>query len=83
MKRLLVLMLFFAMGGVAAADEPASDEESAKVAEALKGWGCEGGDLVKEGSRFEVDDATCSQGEYDFYLDKDFTVFALVKCESP
>ena len=52
-----------------------SDAEIAKIKAALAQIGCEGGHYDKEASGiFEVDDATCKIGTYDFKLDKDFNI---------
>lgn len=58
------------------ADSVASKEETAKIVEALKDWGCEPGDEIeKEDSGiFELDDAKCKAGQYDIKLSKDFKV---------
>jgi len=80
MRQVLALMVVLAMGGVAAADGPPSEAESLKVVEVLAGWGCSGGTVEKEDSGvFEVDDANCLAGEYDFHIDQDFTVLVIVR----
>ncbi len=59
------------------ADEPVSDEEAQSIQAALLDWGCEGGEMEKEPDdprHYEVDDARCKDGEYDFKLDDDFDV---------
>ena len=51
-----------------------SAEESKSIKSALSQLGCEGGEYVKEPSGlFEIDDAKCKIGQYDFN-DKDFNV---------
>lgn len=72
---LLALVPTFAL-----ADDPSKDEV-AKIKEALAVWGCEGGEYEKEDEAsgvFEVDDAKCKAGQYDFRLNKDFKVFVIV-----
>jgi hypothetical protein len=52
-----------------------SAEETKSIQSALAQLGCAGGKLVKEPSGlFEIDDAKCKIGQYDFKLDKDFNV---------
>ena len=52
-----------------------SAEETKNIQSALSQLGCEAGESVKEPSGlFEIDDAKCKIGQYDFKLDKDFNV---------
>jgi hypothetical protein len=52
-----------------------SAEETKSIQSALSQLGCAGGETVKEPSGlFEIDDANCKIGQYDFKLDKDFNV---------
>jgi hypothetical protein len=52
-----------------------SAEETKSIQAALSNLGCAGGESVKEPSGlFEIDDAKCKIGQYDFKLDKDFNV---------
>jgi len=78
MQRFSIIVLALAFVGTPAlADAPKkpSDAEIAKIKAALAQIGCEGGDYDKEASGiFEVDDATCKIGPYDFKLDKDFNI---------
>jgi hypothetical protein len=77
----IIAALVFAFASTAAlADKPnkPSDAEIAKIKAALAQIGCEGGDYDKEASGiFEVDDATCKIGTYDFKLDKDFNIILM------
>ncbi len=62
------------------ADEPVSDAEADAIQNALEAWGCAGGEMGKEPGHhylFEVDDAECDAGEYDFKLDKEFKVLLI------
>ena len=65
----------FAWSG-ASADEgkkPSADET--KNIQSALSQGCAGGETVKEPSGlFEIDDAKCKIGQYDFKLDKYFNV---------
>lgn len=59
------------------ADEKPSDEEAAKIKEALTEWGCEGGTYEKETEAsgiFEIDDAMCHGAQYDVKLSSDYKV---------
>lgn len=63
------------------ADSDLTDDEVAKIKEAVAAWGCEGGSYEKETEGtgvFEAEDVTCKAGQYDFRLDKDFKVFVIV-----
>ena len=81
MRLILVTALALGMGCSAAlADDKPSDDEAAKIKEAVAAWGCEGGKYEKEteGSGvLEAEDVKCKGGNYDFRLTKDFKVFAI------
>ena len=83
MKVFSIIALAFAFAGTAAmADElkKPSDAEIAKIKATLADIGCEGGEYDKEASGlFEVDDATCKIGPYDFKLDKDFHITVMTR----
>lgn len=78
MIRAAALALVFAVSGTAAlADTPVKDADSAKIKAALSAVGCEGGKYEQETEAsgvFEVDDAKCKDGQFDFKLDKDFKI---------
>lgn len=83
MKKLAIAAaaLAFAVSPAFADDDP-TDEEAAKIKEAVAAWGCEGGTYEKETEGtgvFEAEDVTCKSGQYDFRLDKDFKVFVITK----
>jgi hypothetical protein len=62
---------------LALADTPVKEADAAKITEALKAVGCEGGKMEQETEAsgvFEVDDAKCKDGQFDFKLDKDFKI---------
>ena len=72
--------LIFAAAPAFADDDP-TDEEVAKIKAAVEQWGCEGGTYEKETEGtgvFEAEDVKCKAGQYDFRLDKDFKVFAII-----
>ena len=83
MRSMAIVALALAFCGTAAwADEKVSDAEGKSIQAALKNWGCQGGNMEKElgGSNvFEVDDATCKDGEYDFKLNKNFKVIVITR----
>jgi len=67
-------------GSAAWADEKVSDAEGKSIQAALSAWGCSGGEMEKESEGtgvFEVDDAKCKDGQYDFKLDKNFKVISM------
>jgi hypothetical protein len=71
--------LAFAVSPAFADDDP-TDDEVAKIKEAVAAWGCEGGSYEKETEGtgvFEAEDVKCKAGQYDFRLDKDFKVFVI------
>jgi hypothetical protein len=83
MKRTLIAFACAALfSPVALADEKPTEEEAAKIKAAVAEWGCEGGTYEKESEAsgvYEVDDAKCKQGQYDFRLDKDFNVTVILR----
>jgi opacity protein-like surface antigen len=83
MKRMLAAAAVFALcSGAAFADDKPTDDEAAKIKEAVAAWGCEGGSYEKETEGtgvYEAEDVKCKQGQYDFRLEKDFKVFSITK----
>lgn len=83
MKRMLAVAAALAFcSGAAFADDKPTDEEAAKIKEAVAAWGCEGGSYEKESEGtgvYEAEDVKCKQGQYDFRLEKDFKVFSITK----
>ena len=83
MKHIVALAAALAFCSTAAfADDKPTDDEAAKIKDAVAAWGCEGGSYEKEteGSGvYEAEDAKCKSGQYDFRLDKDFKVFVITK----
>ncbi len=75
------VMMAFGSSVAMADDEPTADEIE-KIKAAVAEWGCEGGTYEKETEGtgvFEAEDVKCKAGQYDFRLDKDFKVFAIIK----
>jgi hypothetical protein len=71
----LAMMAFTWTGASAEEGKKPSAEETNSIQSALSRLGCSGGEYVKEPSGlFEIDDAKCKIGQYDFKLDKDFNV---------
>jgi opacity protein-like surface antigen len=83
MKRIVALAAALAFCSTAAfADDKPTDDEAAKIKEAVAAWGCEGGEYEKESEGtgvYEAEDVKCKSGQYDFRLDKDFSVFVITK----
>lgn len=72
--------LIFACGPVFADDKP-TDDEAAKIKDAVAAWGCSGGKYEKESEGtgvYEAEDVKCKAGQYDFRLDKSFKVFVIM-----
>ncbi len=61
--------------GAALAGEKLSTEEAQKITDALRGLGCFGGEMEREGEGgkkyFEVDNTKCADGTYDIKFDAD------------
>lgn len=80
MIRIALLTAVLALSGTAAlADSPVKEADSAKIKAALSAVGCEGGKYEQETEAsgvFEVDDAKCKDGQFDFKLDKDFKILS-------
>lgn len=85
MKRTFAIAaaVMMAFGSVSAfADEEPTADEIEKIKAAVAEWGCEGGTYEKESEAtgvYEAEDVKCKSGQYDFRLDKDFNVFAIIR----
>ena len=83
MWRLTVLFVTVTLGSTAGlADKPVTPAEAAKIQAALKEWGCAGGKMEQETEAtgvYEVDDAKCTDGQYDIKLDKDFKIISITR----
>jgi hypothetical protein len=81
MNRLIISIAAAALCSTAAfADSKPSDEEAAKIKDALTAWGCEGGTYEKETEAsgiFEIDDAKCKGMQYDVKLDSSFNLILI------
>jgi hypothetical protein len=81
MKRMLAVAAALAFcSGAAFADDKPTDDEVAKIKEAVAAFGCEGGTYEKETEGtgvYEAEDVKCKAGQYDFRLDKSFKAFAI------
>ncbi len=64
-----------------AAKEALTEEQIEGVQKAIKAMDCtvEDDEIEAEGSGYEADDVICKDGQYDVYLNKDFTVKNKVK----
>ncbi|MDQ8699203.1 hypothetical protein [Hyphomicrobium sp. LHD-15] len=82
MKALLFVAIAAIFVSPAFADDKPTDAEIAKIRDAIAQWGCEGGTYEKESEGsgvLEAEDVKCKSGQYDFRLDKDFSVFAITR----
>jgi hypothetical protein len=81
MRKIAITAFAIVFCGTAAwADEKPSDAEAKSIQAALGAWGCSGGEMEKESEStgvFEVDDAKCKDGQYDFKLDKNFKIISM------
>jgi hypothetical protein len=81
MKRIFAVAAALALSTSAVlADDKPTDDEAAKIKEAVAAWGCEGGSYEKESEGtgvYEAEDVKCKAGQYDFRLTKDFKVFVI------
>ncbi|MBN8911015.1 MAG: hypothetical protein J0H65_02960 [Rhizobiales bacterium] len=81
MKRMFAAAAVLAFCSTAAlADDKVTDDEAAKIKDAVAAWGCEGGSYEKESEGtgvYEAEDVKCKAGQYDFRLDKNFKVFVI------
>lgn len=67
-----------------AKDRPITDQEHAKLAEAVKAAGCTGGKMEFDDDKatahpvgkFEVDDAMCGNQKHDLVFDTDFKMLS-------
>jgi hypothetical protein len=82
MKRALLPFLVAMLSVPALADKPVAPDEAEKIQAALKEWGCSGGKMEQESEGsgvYEVDDATCPDGQYDIKLDDEFRVISITR----
>lgn len=83
MKKLIIAAASLSvLTSAALADSKPSAEEAAKINEALKAWGCSGGEVEKETEGtgvFEIDDAKCAGGQYDIKLDANYGVTSMTR----
>lgn len=67
-----------------AKDRPVTDQERAKLVEAVKAAGCTGGEMefddekatARPAGKFEVDDAMCGNQKHDLVFDTDFKMLS-------
>lgn len=66
---------------VYAAKEALTEQQIESVQTAIKAMECtvEDDNIEVEGSGYEADDVICKDGQYDVYLNKDFTVKNKIK----
>lgn len=63
-----------ALNGPTAAAEQVSKETAERIEKVLAEIGCKPGEIEAGKKGYEVDDASCADGQYDIKLDKDFQV---------
>jgi hypothetical protein len=70
---MLAAAFTFLSTGLAFADRPVTDQERARLVEAVAAQGCSGGKMEFDNGKFEVDDAICADGKkYDLDFDPAF-----------
>jgi hypothetical protein len=83
MLRLLAFLVTVVLSGTGVlADKPVTPPEAERIQATLKAWGCSGGTMEQETEAtgvYEVDDAKCTDGQYDIKLDKDFKVISITR----
>lgn len=83
MKTLTIAALALVIAASAAmAGGPVTHEQAKSIQAALNGQDCYGGEMEAESNgkaAFEIDNAVCRDGEYDFKLDKDFNILSRSK----
>jgi len=80
MKAILLALAACLLSTAALADQKPSNEEAAKIKDAVSAWGCQGGTFEKETEGtgvLEAEDVKCKDGNYDFRLTSDYKVFAI------
>lgn len=74
-RALLALVVAMATTTPAFADDDISSQERSRVLVALQAQGCSNPDeMEREDGGYEVDDAQCDDGVYDFHLSGDFEI---------
>lgn len=73
-RPVLASAAFLVLGAFPAwADRPVTAEEQAKLLAAVEAQGCSGGKMEFDDGYYEVDDATCADGQvYDLKFDQQF-----------
>jgi hypothetical protein len=76
-----VALSLLASTSVYAAKEALTEQQIESVQTAIKAMECtvEDDNIEVEGSGYEADDVICKDGQYDVYLNKDFTVKNKIK----
>jgi hypothetical protein len=80
MNKVIIAALALTMFSPGAfAEQEASKEEAAKIAEVIKAFNCEmPKEIEKEDSGiFELDDVKCQAGQFDIKVGKDFKVMVI------
>lgn len=70
---LIASVIWVLAAGAAMADRPVTDQERARLSEAVAAQGCSGGRMEADDDEFEVNDAICADGKkYDLEFDQSF-----------
>lgn len=78
MRKLFVVLIACIVAIPALASRPVTEQERAKIEDALRALGCSGGKLGFDDDKFEVDDAACVDARlYDFDLDRQYKVIRM------
>jgi len=66
-------ILLFTASAALADKRPLTDQEKARLTEAVAAQSCSGGKMKLDDDKFEVDDATCADGKkYELEFDAQF-----------
>ena len=79
MKILAITALALGLSATAALAGPVTHDQAKSIQIAINGQDCYGGEMETESGgnvAFEVEDAVCRDGVFDFKLDKDFNILS-------
>ena len=82
MKILAIIALALGLSATAAVAGPVTHDQARNIQAAIVAQDCYGGELETESGgnvAFEVEDAVCPDGVFDFKLDRDFNILSRTK----
>ncbi len=82
MKILAIMALALGMSASAALAGPVTHDQARNIQASIVAENCFGGEMETESNgnvAFEVEDAVCPDGVFDFKLDKDFNILSRTK----